>query len=66
MESARKRWVKVEEIPERRRRGTSTENISRIIFDTVLLQQRNELLFKRHFPVMPFLILNVPHHRRNI
>ncbi len=32
----------------------------------MLLQQRNELLFKRHFPVMPFLILNVPHDRRDV
>jgi hypothetical protein len=29
----------------------------------MLLQQRNEFLFKCHFPVVQFLILNVPHHR---
>jgi hypothetical protein len=63
---ARKRWVKVKERPERRRRDTSSENVAWIIFNAVLLQQRNEFLFKRHFAVMPFLILNVPHHRRNV
>jgi hypothetical protein len=63
---ARERWVKIEESPERQRRDRSSENVSRVVFNAVLLQQRNEFLFKRHFAVMPFLILNVPHDRRNI
>jgi hypothetical protein len=44
----------------------SPENISRIVFNPVLLQQRNEFLFKRHFSVMPFLILDIPHNGRNV
>src|SRR6185312_13929207 len=59
---ARKRWVSGRKRAERRRRDTLPENVSRIIFHAVLFQQCNEFLFKRHFPMVLFLILDIPHH----
>jgi hypothetical protein len=63
---ARKRWVKVKERPERRRRDTSSENVAWIIFNAVLLQQCDEFLFKCHFTVVPVMILNVSHDHRDV
>ena len=44
----------------------SSKNISRVVFDAGLLQHGNEFLFKRHFLVVPFLVLNVSHHPRKV
>jgi hypothetical protein len=52
----------MEECDERRRRDRSTEDVSTVIIDAMLLQQSDEFIFKRHFAMVLFLILNVPLH----
>ena len=46
--------------------GTFRENLRRIGFDAVLLQQRQEFLLERHVPVMPGLVAHVCGYRRDV
>ena len=63
---ARKRWENESNQPSAVGATLSAKHKSRIIFNTVLSQQRNQLRVKVHSPVMRFLISDVPNNGGNI
>jgi hypothetical protein len=63
---AQEAWESIEVEMERRRRGTSSENVSGIVFDAMFLEKCKVFILEGHVAMARLLIQNIPFDRGQI